>query len=269
MSLPSAPSVAVARARVPATRVSRGRVRILGARIEILGARIGRTRALGLVLGLALLATPTAAAATSLDVASTRAYVRADNALTHSAKAHLHVAEVNIKALTARIGRECPRIALGAPQDPEAELLYEEIVAGVTHMVYHADITAILRFANTAAGLRWSNPRVTRIVHGYASRLRGLGTLALPDICADTRSWVASGYTVLPAATTLAVQQLKASEGAGPMELSAGLLHPYERPDESRQIAETARLEAGLQEAEATHGTGYLSKIEGLMGLNP
>lgn len=218
---------------------------------------------------LALAALPATATATPLDVVSTRAYVRADNALTRSAKAHLHRAEAGVGALTRQIGRECHRVAVGAPQSPEAELLYEEIVAAVTHTVYHADIAAIERFANTAMSLRWSNPRVTRAVHAYTSRLHGLATLGLPNVCADAKAWAASAFTALPAATRLIAQQLKASEEAGPMELSPGVLRPYERPEESRMIAETARLEADLQEAEATHSTGYLSKIEGLMEFNP
>jgi hypothetical protein len=233
-----------------------------------MGARAcRRTWILG--VGLALVAMPATAAAKPIDVASTRAYVRADNALTRSAKAHLPLAESSIRAFTRRVGRECPHLASGAPQDPEAELLYEEIVAALTRMVYHADLAAIVRFDGAVQRLSWSNPRLTRTIHGYATRLRALATLAVPDICADTRAWVASGYTALPAATAIAVQRLKAGEGAGPAELSSGLLAPYKRPDESRMIAETARLEAQLQETEATHGTGYLSKIEGVMGLNP
>jgi hypothetical protein len=218
---------------------------------------------------LALAALPSTAAATPLDVVSTRAYLRADNALTRSAKAHLHRAEAGVGALTRQIGRECPHIAAGAPQSPEAELLYEEIVAAVTHTVYHVDSAVLGRFTSTVGGLRWSSPRVTRAVHAYTSRLHGLATLGLPNVCADAKAWAASGFTALPAATRLIAQQLKTSEEAGPMELSPGVLRPYERPEESRTIAETARLEADLQEAEATHSTGYLSKIEGLMELNP
>ena len=227
----------------------------------------GRAWILG--VGLALLTLPAAAGARPLDVASTRAYVRADNALTRSAKAHMHIAESNIRAFMRLLGRECPKVAAGSPQDPESELLYEEAVASVTRMVYHADLAAIVRFANTAGVLSWSSPRVTRIVHGYAARLRALATLASPDVCADTRAWVSSGYTSLPASTTLAVQRLKAGEAAGPAELPSGLLAPYERANESKTIAETARLEARLQEAEANQGTAYLSKIVGVLELNP
>ncbi len=222
-----------------------------------------------LVLTLVLMVLPAAASAKPLDVASTRIYVRADNALTRSAKSHLRSAEASVHALTRQIARECPRVTAGAQQDQEAELLYEEVVAAVTHTVYHVDRAAIERFANTALSLRWSNPRVTRVVHAYASRLHGLATLGLPNVCTDAKAWAASAFTALPAATRLIAQQLKTSEEAGPMELPEGLLHPYVRSDESHLIAETARLEADLQEAEATHSTGYISKIEGIMELNP
>ena len=218
---------------------------------------------------LALMALPATAAAAQLDVASTRAYVRADNALTRSAKAHLHRAEAGVGAFTRQIGRECPHIAARAPQSAEAELLYEEIVAAVTHTVYHVNVASVEHFANTAMHLRWSSPRVTRAVHAYASRLHGLATLGMPNVCADAKAWAGSGYTALPAATRLIAQQLKTSEEAGPMELSPGVLRPYERPEDRRTIAETAHLEADLQEAEATHSTAYLSKIEGIMELNP
>jgi len=222
------------------------------------------------VLGalLALTAMPTAAQAKPSDLAPTRVYIQADYALNRSAKAHQPIAEASIRAYTRRLGRECPKVAAGAPQDTEAEQIYEEIVSAATGMVYHSDGAAIARFAAAVQGLRWSSAKLTRTVHSYAARLRALAALTVPDVCADARAWVASHYTALPATTTAAVQRLKAGE-MGATEVPLGMLAPYEQPAEARTVAATKRLEEGLQEAEATQGTGDISKLVGVIGLNP
>jgi hypothetical protein len=220
------------------------------------------------VTAAALAATPAAAQAKASDAAPTRIYVQADYALSRSAKAHLRPAEATIRGLVDQIHNECPGVVAKGPQDPEAELLYEEVVAAVTRIVYHSDAAAIARFAHTVAGLRWSSPRVTRTVHAYATRLSALSALTMPEVCADAKAWAQSGYTALPESTTLAVQRLKASE-RGPSEVPPGLLAPYERPALSRMAVQTRYLEAQLQEAEATTGAGYLGKIVGTIGLHP
>lgn len=232
---------------------------------------VRRTRVLAALATLPVLTaalTAGAAQAKPSDLVPTRVYIQADYALSRSAKAHQSIAEASIRAFARRLGRECPKVATGAPQDTEAEQLYEEIVSAATGMVYHSDSAAIARFADTVEGLRWSSAKLTRTVHGYAARLRALAALSMPNVCADTRAWVASRYTVLPASTTATVQQLRAGE-TGPTEVPLGLLAPYEQPAEARTIAATRRLEEGLQEVEATQGTGDISKLVGVIGLNP
>jgi hypothetical protein len=222
------------------------------------------------VLGalLALAATATTAQAKPSDLAPTRVYIQADYALDRSAKAHQPVAQASIRAYTRRLERECPKVTAGAPQDTEAEQIYEEIVSAATGMVYRSDAAAIARFASTVQGLRWSSAKLTRTVHSYAARLRALAALPVPDICADARAWVASHYTALSPATTAAAQRLRASE-MGPTEVSLDLFAPYEQPAEAHTVAATKRLEEGLQEAEATQGTGDISRLVGVIGLNP
>jgi hypothetical protein len=222
------------------------------------------------VLGalLALAATAGTAQAKPSDLAPTRVYIQADYALSRSARAHQPIAEASIRAYTRRLGRECPKVATGAPQDTEAEQLYEEVVSAATGMVYHSDDAAIARFASTVQGLRWSSAKLTRTVHSYAARLRALAALPVPDVCADARAWVASHYTALPAATMAAVQRLKAGE-AGATEVPLGLFARYEQPAQARMVVATEHLEEGLQEAEATQGTGDISKLVGVIGLNP
>jgi hypothetical protein len=233
-------------------------------------ARVFAVLAMLPALTMALTATATARAAQAKpsDLAPTRVYVQADYALNRSAKAHQSAAQASIEAFTRQLGRECPKVAAGGPQDTEAEQIYEELVAAATGTVYHSDAAAIGRFANTVQGLRWSSARVTRTVHSYAARLRALAALGVPDVCADARAWVASHYTALPASTTAAVQRLKAGE-MGAKEVPPGLLAPYERRDEAATVAATRRLEEGLQEVEATQGTGDISRLVGVIGLNP
>jgi hypothetical protein len=218
---------------------------------------------------LAALAAPAGAAqAKPSDLAPTRVYIQADYTLSRSAKMHQPIVQASIKAFTRRLGRECPKVAAGGPQDTEAEQIYEEIVAAATGMVYRSEAAAIARFADTVQGLHWSSARLTRTVHSYAARLRALAALGVPDICADARAWAASHYTALPASTKAAVQQLKAGE-MGATEVPLGLLTPYEQPTEAKTVAATKRLEEGLQEAEATQGTEDISRLVGVIGLNP
>jgi hypothetical protein len=234
-------------------------------------AALGATLALGLALAATaavLWATPAAAQARASDAAPTRTYVQADYALGRSAKAHLRLAEAAIRSFTDQVRGECPGVVATGPQNPEAELLYEEVVAAVTRIVYRSDAAAIARFAHTVAGLRWSSPRVTRTVHAYAARLSALSALAMPNVCADAKAWAQSGYKTLPESTTVDVQRLKASE-RGPSEVPPGLLAPYEHRALSRLAIQTRYLEAQLQEAEATTGAGYLGKIVGTIGLHP
>ncbi len=229
---------------------------------------LSRLHTLAVVLVAALAVTAGTAQAQPSDLAPTRVYIQADYALSRSAKAHQSIVEASIRAYTRQLGRECPRVAIGAPQDTEAEQLYEEIVSAATGMVYRSDGAAIVRFAGTVQGLHWSSAKLTSTVHSYATRLRALAALPVPDVCADARAWVASHYTALPAATTAAGQRLRVGE-MGPMEVPLELFARYEQPAEARTIAATKRLEEGLQEAEATQGTGDISKLVGIIGLNP
>jgi hypothetical protein len=238
-----------------------------------LTARARHTLVLGaagtlLALAAALAATTGTAQAKPSDLTPTRLYIQADYTLNRSAKAHQAVAEASIRVFTRQLGRECSKVAAGAPQDTEAEQIYEEIVSAVTGMVYHSDSAAIARFASAVEGLRWSSAKLTRTVHSYAARLRALAALPVPDVCADARTWVATHYTALPASTTVAVQRLKAGE-MGATEVSLGLFAPYEQPAEASTVAATKHLEEGLQEAEATQGTGDISRLVGVIGLNP
>jgi hypothetical protein len=217
---------------------------------------------------LVLAALPAAAAAKPSDYAPTRTYVQADYALSRSARSHLPTAESTIRGFIGRVERECPKVAVGSPQNLEAEQLYEEALAAVTGIVYHSDAAAIARFAQTVAALHWSNPTLTRVAHSYAARLKALSTMAMPPVCADVKAWAASGYRTLTASTTVAVQRLRTIED-GAAEVPPGLLAPYERPRESRILEDTRLLEVQLQEAEATRGTGYLSKIVATLGLDP
>ena len=71
----------------------------------------------------------------------------------------------------------------------------------MTIVAYHPDAAAIGAFVHAVRGLRWSNHVLTRTVRTYATQLRGLAGLALPDVCGDVRAWAVGGFQVLPAST--------------------------------------------------------------------
>jgi hypothetical protein len=220
------------------------------------------------VVALVLTAAPALAAPSSRDVAATRAFVGANNALARAAKAHLPATEKSIDAYIAQIGAQCPKAAAGSPENKEAEQLSDEVVTALTILVYRSGAQAISRLKRTVHGLHWSNGKAQRAVDRYVARLSALSTLALPDVCGDVKAWAANGYKVVPPATTLAVKRFNTIE-AGPDRVSKQLLAPYEQPDERGTLAQTSRLERQLQETESNEGVEYWSKALAKLDLNP
>lgn len=144
---------------------------------------------------------PSRAPAAPLDAASTSQFVQADYALLRHARAHLRAAEAVSRGLLAQVQRECPHAAAESPQNGDSTQLSNEVIGAMLLSAYHLDLPALRSFVGVASHLRWSNPRLTRTVHGYASALSTLTKLAPPHVCADVEAWVASGYQALPAAT--------------------------------------------------------------------
>jgi hypothetical protein len=154
---------------------------------------------LGFLCACSLLA-PSASALAS-DASATQGYVRADYRLVQFAAGRIHGAEATLRGVLARVRRECPRAAAGSPQNPESTQLSNELIGVMVTSAIRSSLPAIRQYLATAGGLRWSSGALTRSVQGYVAKLRTLSSLAVPDICADVRSWAASAFKALPAST--------------------------------------------------------------------
>jgi hypothetical protein len=155
--------------------------------------------AVGLALGLASL--PGNAYSDSGDASATRAYLMADYTLMRTVSAHLPRSETALLGLLAHVRQVCPLAAEHSPQNPQSTQLSNELIGTMVLTGGHVDRRAVQAYVNTAKRLRWSSRRVNREVQFHVRSLQTLLSLATPDICADVKSWAASGFSALPAHT--------------------------------------------------------------------
>jgi hypothetical protein len=207
-----------------------------------------------------------ATATRTRDALATRTYLRANYALVRAARANLAAGEAALRGLVRQITGECPRAAARSPQNHDSEQLSDEIVGTMTLLVYHPDAGAMTAFAHAVRGLRWSNHALTRAVRTYAAQLRGLTTLALPNVCADVRAWAAGGYGALPASTVQFDQSYEADDIEAE-QVHLRLFAAYESRHEASLVRRTRRLEAPLAQAEANAVEEYTQILDAL-GLN-
>lgn len=211
---------------------------------------------------------PASALAGSGDAVRTQSYVQANYTLVQSASAHRGTAARALKALERRIGGECAMAAAASPQNPDSTQLSNELIGAMVLSAYRTDVSAGTNFINAVNGLRWSNHRLTNAIQSYVGKLKVLSTLAIPNVCADVRAWVAGDYRTLPASTVRFDQQFMPNWVAVG-ELPAQLLAPSERPDQQAVLRRTSQFEAQLTEFEAEDGVETWSRIMNTLVLQP
>ncbi|HXR29380.1 MAG TPA: hypothetical protein VN772_07350 [Solirubrobacteraceae bacterium] len=162
---------------------------------------MSRRPALTLLAMFAATLGPQAAQAFASDAASTQSYVQANYRLVQTAASRISVGEAAINNVLRHVRSECPLAAAGSPQDPESTQLSNELIGTMVTSAVHTDLPSIREYLRVAGRLRWSSRGLTSAVQGYVSKLRTMSSLAVPDICADVRSWEASGFKTLPAST--------------------------------------------------------------------
>jgi hypothetical protein len=232
------------------------------------------TRLAAIPLALAALAlTPAAAPAHSRraaathggspNAAATRAYAKADYALTQTANANLAPSKAAIQGLATQVSGECPLVAAGAPQNHDAEQLSNEVVGALEVAAYQPDRESLLAFAHAIRGLRWSNRKLTRAVGAYATKLEGFPSLAPPAICADVKAWAVSGYSTLSAGTVAFDKGFYAFDIEAE-EVPLRLLRPYESATVASLLHRTKQLEAPLAEFEAEAVSDYSEILDSL-----
>jgi hypothetical protein len=225
--------------------------------------------ALALLATLAVVALgPASALAGGGDVASTKAYIQANYRLVQATTSKIGPIEATLRSVRSQIRRECPMAAAGSPQNPDSEQLSNEVIGTmVTAAVHLVEVPASREFVRIAGRLTWSDRALTRTVHAYVSKAKGLVALAQPKLCSDVRSWAASGFRTLPASTVSFAPRFM-SIWIAPGELPTALAR-YETPEERSLLRRTKQLEAKFTEMEARAGVETWGEIMDTLALLP
>lgn len=174
-----------------------------------------------------------------------------------------------VEASARRLDREfraaCPDAGVGSPQDePEQRLAYE--AAGALWAAsYHADAGIARRAIGEVRGLRWSNPALTRRLRRYVRGLREMIALRVPDLCADIRSWTASGYRTIPAGTLRYDAHVEAIDVEVP---PPRMFVPYMQPADRSLLARVQHLLTRFEELEFSTGQREWIGLLEVVGLN-
>jgi hypothetical protein len=208
------------------------------------------------------------ALAKGADGASTRALARATTALLHAARPDIPKGLAAIKSFANEVAVQCPKVAAASPQNEGAEQLDDEVVGALTVVGYRTTTGPIDRFYAAVKGLRWSNPKLTRAVRKFATKLQKLVHLSVPSLCGDIKEWAASGYKTLSTGTTRFLQGYNAVDPEaeeGPLILR--LLEPYATPADVPVYRDIENFESQLAEAEA-HAVVYYKRLMSAIELN-
>jgi len=229
---------------------------------------MGKVAVLLCASALALACAAASASASSQNAASTQSYIQANYTLVRAGTAKLGVVRVALRNTQARIEGECDNAALNSPQNPESTELSNEIIGAIVLAAYRTGIPAGNAYIRAAGGLRWSNPRLTSTISSYVGKLKVLRSLTPPNVCADVRAWVASGYRTLTQSTVRFDQQFMPNWVAIG-ELPIQLLAPYVRSSQRSLLRRSGQLESQLTEFEANDGVNTWSAIMDALGVSP
>jgi hypothetical protein len=224
---------------------------------------------LGLLAVLAVLALgPANALAGQGDIATTQAYLQANYRLVQLTASKIRPIEATLRSVRSQVLGECPKAAAGSPQDTDSEQLSNEVIgAMVTAAVHLVEARPSREYVRTAGRLTWSNQGLTHAVRAYANKALGLVALTPPKLCADVKSWAASGFKTLPATTAVFAPRF-ISVWIAPGELPPALAR-YETPAERPLLRRTERLEKQFTEMEARAGVQTWGEIMDGLGLLP
>jgi hypothetical protein len=173
--------------------------------------------------------------------------------------------EASLHRLNLKFGAECPDVAAGSPQNSSEQKLSYEIVGALFATGYHTDAKIADRFIETVSALRWSNPAIPRRLHVFIKGLREMLALQVPNLCADVRSWIASGYQTVPTRTLQFDEHVEAIEVEVP---SPQLVAAYVQPADRGLFKQVGHLLTRFEELEFTTGQQDWIDILETLGLN-
>lgn len=271
---------------------------------------IGRVFAWPVLLASALLCIiPASALATSENAAATHAYLAATSRHEETELSNLpHEIEAR-EATVARISGECPGILTNAPsheegfgspvgrgplgpggpapsnaraegerrrQSRQLDELKLELSFALEGSRTQADREADVALISALTPLKWSNPRITILVQVIAAVVKEQLESPAPPVCADMKSWVASGYkTLAPSSREMASRSealLKHSfEILGlalltPKQTFPQILVRYENASDRRLARHTETLNRQLDKRSETRAAA-VKRLEAAVGL--
>jgi hypothetical protein len=221
------------------------------------------------------LSAPTALARVSRgDAIATRAYLQADLAQTRVEVAGLPAAIAAVEALRGRLAAECPGVLAHEPTpapDGSATQIEEEGEAVVFGAAEQTESVHRSGFSHAVSRLRWSNHALTRLTHASAAAELARARTPAPDYCADLRTWVASGFERVSAATEAYVhrESILTRETQGAAAAITRKLAPYESRSDKQLARQIARLEKAAVGKAAPELLVALSKVGEVLHAGP
>jgi hypothetical protein len=216
------------------------------------------------ILAVGLMPSPVFAASKG-DVSSTHAVLVAANSALQSVVHARPVLEANLDKLNHKFAAECPDVGAGSPQSEAEQNLSYEVAGALWATAYHTDSKFVQEFITAASPLRWSNPAIGRRTHKFIRGLREMTSLQVPDLCADIRSWTASGYRTIPSSTLRFDRHVEAIEVEIP---SPGIISAYVQPIDRALYAKVEHLLTRFEELEFSVGQRYWDTVLETLGLN-
>jgi len=223
----------------------------------------GTIAAIGLLAAMLCAAAPALARRGNADARATRVYIRASYQLTRHARANLAATESAIHAFVSRTVAECPLAGEGSYTNGAANEVSEEVIGTMIATGYRPDAGAIHAFVAAVGHLRWSDRRLTRVVHAYVVKLENLAQLTPAGICGDVRSFAAVEFKTAPEAT-LNFDKLYLAADIEAEEVPLRSLAPYEDARDATLLRRTKQLEAPLADAEAKSVAEFMEIMRGL-----
>jgi hypothetical protein len=145
-------------------------------------------------------------------------------------------------------------------------MMSNEVIGLMVTSAVDTDLPSIREYVRTASRLRWSRGSINRTIQGYIKNVRTLTELHPPDLCADVRSWAASGYTKLPA-TTVAFDARFVPAWVALGEIPSSL-RPFESASDRALVRIANKRESDLTEFEAREVSTW-GQIMDALELNP
>ncbi len=203
------------------------------------------------------------------DASATRAYLQADYAATRAEVKSFPTAIAAVEALEKQVQSECPGVLAGAPKAAPgtapsattAEISEEELDAAFT-AAERTELTRRRGFAHVVSRLRWSNAALTRLVRESAASEAAKAAIPPPSLCADMRTWVASGYRAVSAGTQLYLhRESVATKAEGAQDAIKRKLARYESAADKRIVHKIDSIEHSAFPAMLTKFFAVLGKL--------